>query len=107
MAHFVIRRALDSVRNTQPSRCYWLNFGSGWAHLAYDEPAQILTGAALRLYYDVVTGDWRQVIEATKLVTGAVLNVWPGINPFSNDPVGQYTRLAGCDPTATFTVEAQ
>jgi len=86
---------------------YWLNFGSGWAHIANDDPAQILTGAAPRLYWDQVTGDWRLVIEATMFVTAAVVNVWTGMKPFSNDPVGQYTRLAGCDPTAALAVEAQ
>ncbi|MBI5684190.1 MAG: hypothetical protein HZC54_03830 [Verrucomicrobia bacterium] len=32
---------------------YWLNFGSGWAHLHNDDPAQMLSGAATRLFYDV------------------------------------------------------
>ena len=31
---------------------YWFNFGSGWCHLANDDPAQILTGASQRLYWD-------------------------------------------------------
>lgn len=85
---------------------YWLNFGSGWCHLANDNPAQILTGAAPRLYYDTVAGHWKLVIEATMFVTGATVNVWTGMKPFSPDPVGQYTRLAGCDPTAAVIVEA-
>jgi len=32
---------------------YWFNFGSGWCHLANDDPAQILTGASQRLFYNV------------------------------------------------------
>lgn len=59
----------------------------------------------------VVYRDYRRllskVIEATMFVTGAVVPVWTGLKPVSNDPTGQYTRLAGCDPTATLTVEAQ
>jgi len=31
---------------------YWFNFGSGWSHLASDDPAQILAGASQRLYWD-------------------------------------------------------
>ena len=31
---------------------YWLNFGSGWAHLANDDPAQILAGASQRLFWE-------------------------------------------------------
>ena len=54
---------------------YWLNFGGGWAHLAADDPAQILAGASQRLYHDTATGDWRLVIEATAFVTHATLNV--------------------------------
>ena len=86
---------------------YWLNFGSGWCHLANDDPAQMLTGAAPRLNYDAVTGDWKLVIEATMFVTGATVNVWTGRKSGGNDPVGPYTRESGCDPTATLTVEAQ
>ena len=92
---------------------YWLNFGSGWAHLANDDPAQILTGAAPRLFYDVgrVTphgvGAWMLVIEVTMFVTYAVVDVWTGFKQAGNDPVGQYIRLTGCDPTATLAVEAQ
>ena len=41
------------------------------AHLANDDPPQILTGAATRLYYDTVAGHWKLVIEATMFVTGA------------------------------------
>lgn len=95
---------------------YWLNLGSGWAHLANDDPSQILTGAALRLFYDVGrvpsrgagggisagsgdpaynSGQWKLVIEATMFVTGAVVNVWTGI------------KQGGNDPTPTLTVEAQ
>ena len=31
---------------------FWFNFGGGWCHLANDDPAQILTGAAPRLFWD-------------------------------------------------------
>ena len=86
---------------------YWINFGSGWSHLANDDPAQILTGASQRIYWDTVSGDWRLVIEATMFVTYAVVNVWTGTKSGGPDPVGQYTRQSGCDPTATLTVEAQ
>ena len=86
---------------------YWLNFGSGWAHLANDDPAQILTGAAPRLYHDTVAGDWKLVVEATMFVTGSVVPVWIGQKSVGNDPVGQYTRIDGCDPAPTLTVEAQ
>src|ERR1051326_7284630 len=48
---------------------FWLNFGSGWSHLANDDPAQILTGAAPRLSHDTVAGHWCLVIEATLFVT--------------------------------------
>ena len=86
---------------------YWLNFGSGWCHLAGDDFSQILTGAAPRLYWDSAVGCWKLVIEATMFVTYAVVNVWTGFKQAGNDPVGQYTRQTGCDPTATLTVEAQ
>ena len=86
---------------------FWINFGSGWCHLANDDPAQILTGAAPRILYDSVAGHWKLVIEATMFVTYAVVNVWTGVKPAGNDPTGQYTRVTGCDPTATLTVEAQ
>jgi hypothetical protein len=39
-------------------------------------------------------------------VTGAVVPVWVGQKPTGYDPAGPYTRLTGCDPTATLTVEA-
>jgi len=39
-------------------------------------------------------------------VTYAVVNVWTGFKQAGNDPVGQYTRLTGCDPAATLTMEA-
>jgi hypothetical protein len=83
---------------------YWLNFGSGWSHLANDEPAQILTGASQRIYFEA--GHWKLVIEATLFVTGAVVNVWTGTKAGGNDPAGPYLRTAGCDPTAAFTIEA-
>jgi len=39
-------------------------------------------------------------------VTYATVVVWSGVKMAGNDPVGTYIRVAGCDPTATFTVEA-
>lgn len=85
---------------------YWLNFGSGWAHLANDEPAQLLTGASQRLYFDSAANQWKLVIEATMFVTGAVVNVWSGSKQGGTNPVGTYTRVSGCDPAATLTIEA-
>jgi len=67
----------------------------------------MLTGAAPRISYDSVAGHWSLVIEATMFVTYAVVNVWTGIKQGGNDPTGPYTRLTGCDPIATLTVEAQ
>ena len=84
---------------------YWFNFGSGWSHLANDDPAQILTGASQRIFYDNVAGHWSLVIEATMFVTYAVVNVWTGSKPSGNDPIGQYTRVSGCDPVAVLAVE--
>ena len=86
---------------------FWINYGSGWCHLANDDPAQILTGASQRLSYDGVAGNWKLVIEATMFVTYAVVDVWTGTKQGGNDPVGVYTRVTGCDPTATLAVEAQ
>ena len=83
---------------------YWINFGSGWSHLANDDFSQILTGASQRIYHEA--GHWMLVIEATMFVTYAVVNVWTGMKPVGNDPVGVYTRVTGCDPTATLAVEA-
>ncbi len=83
---------------------YWLNFGAGWCHLAHDDPSQMLTGAAPRLFWDA--GNWKLVIEATMFVTGAVVNVWTGQKPGGNDPVGEYTKLAGCDPLPSLSIEA-
>ena len=71
---------------------YWFNFGSGWSHLANDDPAQILTGASQRIYWDSGAGHWCLVIEATMFVTYAVVNVWTGFTQAVNDPVGQYAR---------------
>ena len=106
---------------------YWINFGHSFSHLHNDDPAQILTGASQRLYWDVgrVTphgtvggtsagsgdpaynsGQWELVIEATQYVTAAVVEVWRGSKPAGNDPTGEYTRIAGCDPTLTLAVEA-
>jgi len=83
---------------------YWLNFGSGWAHLAQDDPAQLAAGASPRLYFDAVGNQWRLVIEATLFVTGAVVNVWTGGKSGGTDPVGTYTRVSGCDPVATLAI---
>ena len=85
---------------------FWLNFGSGWAHLANDDPAQMLTGASQRLYFDGAASEWKLVIEATMFVTGAVVEVWTGSKSGGFDPVGTYARVSGCDPVATLTVEA-
>ena len=82
---------------------YWLNFGSGWSHLANDDCSQILTGASQRIFYEA--GHWKLVIEATMFVTYAVVNVWTGTKPAGNDPTGTYTRVTGCDPLATLSVE--
>jgi len=84
---------------------FWFNFGSGWCHLRNDNFSQMLTGAAPRLYWNLATGDWRLVIEATMFVTGAVVNVWTGKKSGGNDPVGEYTRIAGCDPLGSVVVE--
>ena len=86
------RRFLARVSQTCTSpgaqNGYWLNFGFDWVHLANDNFSQMLTGAAPRLYH------------------GAVVPVWIGQKPAGNDPVGAYTRIDGCDPTAILTVEA-
>ena len=85
---------------------YWFNFGSGWSHLANDDPAQILAGASQRIFYDSGAGAWRLVIEATMFVTNAVVNVWTGAKAGGNDPAGIYLRESGRDPLASLTVEA-
>jgi len=85
---------------------FWLNFGSGWAHLCNDDPAQLSAGASPRLCYDSGLQQWQLVIEATLFVTGAVVNVWSGMKAGGTDPVGAYTRVSGCDPVATLSVEA-
>ena len=85
---------------------FWLNFGSGWAHLANDDLMQLPAGASPRLYFDPLAGDWKLFIEATMFVTGAAVNVWTGSKQGGSDPVGDYTRISGCDPTARLTVEA-
>ena len=79
---------------------------AGWAHLANDDFAQLLTGAATRIYYDSGASQWKLVIEATMFVTGAVVDVWTGVKPVGNDPVGPYAKQSGCDPAALLTVEA-
>jgi hypothetical protein len=53
----------------------------------------------------VATGNWKLVIEATMFVTYAVANVWTGIKSGGYDLTSTYTRISGCDPTATLTVE--
>ena len=85
---------------------FWFNFGSGWSHLASDDPAQLLAGASQRIFYDAGAGDWKLVIEATLFVTNAVVNVWTGAKTGGSDPVGIYARISGCDPLASLTVEA-
>ncbi len=83
---------------------FWLNFGSGWAHLANDDPAQMASGASPRIYFDTASGDWKLVIEATMFVSGAVVDVWTGRKSGGTDPVGTYSRQSGCDPAATLAV---
>jgi len=78
---------------------YWFNFGKGFCHLANDDFSQMLTGAAPRICYEA--GQWKLVIDATAHVTAEVVNVWTGTKAGGNDPVGVYTRIAGCDPLAT------
>lgn len=85
---------------------FWLNFGSGWAHLVNDDPAQMLAGAAPRLFYDGVAGQWKLVIEATQFVTLAVVEVWTGVKAGGADPAGVFTRLSGCDPLPSLTIVA-
>ena len=82
---------------------FWINFGSGWSHLFNDDPAQILTGASQKIFWEA--GHWKVVIEATKFVTLEVINVWTGIKAGGNDPAGTYTRVSGLDPVATLTIE--
>ena len=85
---------------------YWLNFGSGWSHLCNDSLMQMPAGASPRLYFDALAGDWKLVIEATMFVTGAVVNVWTGSKSGGTDPIGTFTRISGCDPLASLTIEA-
>jgi hypothetical protein len=49
---------------------------------------------------------WKLIIEATKFVIYETILVWSGVKSGGNDPSGAYTRLAGCDPTESFSVEA-
>ena len=105
---------------------FWINFGSGWSHLANDDFNQILTGASQRIFWDAPhqaasrpaspsmgeaastasgEGCWKLVIQATMFVTYAVVDVWIGTKSGGNDPSGTYTRLTGCDPTGTLTIE--
>lgn len=83
---------------------YWLNFGSGWAHLCNDDPAQLLAGASQRIFFDTIANQWQLVIEATLFVTGAVVDVWTGAKSGGSDPTGVYTRMSGCDPVGTLSV---
>jgi hypothetical protein len=85
---------------------YWLNFGSGWCHLHNDDPAQMLSGAAPRIYYDAATTQWHLIIEATKFVTCETVLVWSGAKVGGNDPCGVYARVDGLDTTGTLTIEA-
>jgi len=85
---------------------FWLNFGSGWSHLASDDLAQLMAGASQRIFYEPVTKQWTLVIEATMFVTLAVVEVWTGVKHGGNDPVGTFTRISGCDPLASLTIEA-
>jgi hypothetical protein len=80
---------------------FWLNLGSGWSHLANDDPAQILAGASQRIYWEA--GTWKLVIEATMLVTYAVVLVWSGTKSGDN-PAGTYTRTDGLDPATSLTI---
>ncbi|MBI5684702.1 MAG: hypothetical protein HZC54_06450 [Verrucomicrobia bacterium] len=84
---------------------YWLNFGSGWSHLHNDDPAQMLSGAAPRLFYDAAALQWKLVVEATKFVTNEVVLVWSGVKAGGSDPSGVYVRVDGLDTTAAFTIE--
>ena len=81
---------------------FWLNFGSGWSHLANDDFAQLLTGASQRLYWDA--GQWKLVIQATKFVTGEVVDVWTGTKAGGYDPTGVYTKQTGIDPVTSLTI---
>ena len=100
-------------------------------HLHDDDPAQVLSGAAPRLFWEKATedggrttdavppsprssvsglsspysGHWKLIIEATMFVTNETVLVWSGVKLGGNDPVGIYTRVAGCDPTDSFGVE--
>jgi len=85
---------------------YWINFGSGWSHLHNDNPAEILTGASQKLFYDAAAAKWTLVIQAPKFVTHEVVEVWAGTKTGGSDPAGTYTRDSGLDPVATLTVEA-
>ena len=105
---------------------YWINFGCAYSHLANDNPAQLLTGASQRLFWEAgvvapvpgasagaagpaaaTPGQWTLVIQATAYVTNEVRDVWTGTKVGGNDPAGIYTRQSGCDPTAALAVAAQ
>lgn len=79
--------------------------GSGWCHLANDDPAQMLTVAAPRLFYDAAASQWKLIIEATLFVTNETVLVWGGVKAGGNNPSGVYARVGGCDPTEELTVE--
>ena len=80
--------------------------GTARSHLANDDPAQLLAGAAQRLTWNMGVGRWELVIEATDYVTYEVREVWHGTKAGGNDPVGPYAKQTGCDPTPTFAIEA-
>ena len=48
---------------------------------------------------------WKLIVETTMFVINEAVLVWSGVKSGGNDPAGCYTRVAGCDPTATLTVE--
>jgi len=85
---------------------FWFNFGKGYCHLQAGDPAQMLAGASPRLWWNAATGQWHVAIEATVYVTLAKHLVWEGVKAVGNVPTGIYTRVAGCDPLPSLTVEA-
>lgn len=82
---------------------YWINFGSGWSHLHNDNPAEILTGASQKIFWEA--GAWHLVIQATKFVTYEIINVWTGTKTGGNDPTGTYARVSGLDPQVKIVIE--
>ncbi len=84
---------------------FWINFGQGWSHLLNDDPAQILSGASQKLFFDPAAGNWKLVIEATMFVTFEVVVVWSGVKIGGSDPAGIYAREFGLDPLASLTIK--